>query len=73
MDSKSGDDDTGEVRWSWSSDESGRGCEVSEEVDQGLSFPKLSDYLTYFKTCMFLCATVYTVDAVDVFVMSRGG
>jgi len=25
MDDKSGDDDTGEVRWSWRSDESGRG------------------------------------------------
>jgi len=25
MDDKSGDDDTGEVRWSWRRDESGRG------------------------------------------------
>jgi len=42
MDDKSGDYDTGEVRWSWRTDESGRGRarrarnEVSEEVERDL-------------------------------------
>jgi len=29
MDDKSGDDDTGEVRWSWRRDESGKGSVIT--------------------------------------------